>query len=63
MKDATRGLQDRKRGRVGGLEGKLRGDYLRLLPGLCLEDRTNSQANSRLVLGGRFWSIHTFQRN
>ena len=32
------GLQDRK-GR--GVEGKLNRNYLKLIPGLCLEDRTN----------------------
>ena len=32
-----------KRGRLGeeGMEGKLNENYLRLIPGLCLEDRTN----------------------
>ena len=29
------------RGRGEGMEGKLSGDYLRLILGLCLEDRTN----------------------
>ena len=24
-----------------GMEGKLNGNFLRLIPGLCLEDRTN----------------------
>ena len=41
MKGATRGLRDRKQEKVGGLEGKLSGDYLKLIPGLCLEDRMN----------------------
>ena len=35
MKDATRGLQEE------WIEGNLKGNYLRLMPGLCLEDRTN----------------------
>ena len=26
---------------VEGMEGKMNGDHLRLIPGLCLEDRTN----------------------
>ena len=32
---------ERKVGGVGGMEGKLNGNHLRLIPGLCLEDRTN----------------------
>ena len=56
LKGATRGL------RKEWIEGNLKGDYLRLMPGLCLEDRMNSYASSRwrrviwLVLGGRLWS-------
>ena len=34
-------------GNGGGSEGKLSGDYLRLMPGLCLEDRMNYEASSR----------------
>jgi hypothetical protein len=28
-------------GRGEGMEGKLNGNYLRLIPGLCVEDRMN----------------------
>ena len=35
LKGATRGLQEEWMG------GNLKGDYLRLMPGLCLEDRMN----------------------
>ena len=41
------------------MKGNLKGNYLRLIPGLCLEDRMNWLASSRwqwlmwLVLGGR----------
>ena len=43
MKGATRGLRETKRGRgeEEGMEGKLNGNYLRLIPGLYLEDRMN----------------------
>ena len=47
------------------MERNLKGDYPRLIPGLCLEDRTNWYASSRwrqviwLVLGGRLWSTCT----
>jgi hypothetical protein len=34
-------VQNRKEGGVEGMEGKLNGNYLRLIPGLCLENRTN----------------------
>ena len=61
LKGATRGLREE------WMEGNLKGDYLRLIPGLCLEDRTNWYASSRwqrviwLVLGDRLWSTCTFQ--
>ena len=35
------GVRDRKEGRVEKMEGKFTGNHLRLIPGLCLEDRTN----------------------
>ena len=35
MKGATSGLQDE------WMEGNLKGNYMRLMPGLSLEDRTN----------------------
>ena len=35
LKGATRGLQEERK------EGNLKGNYQRLLPGLCLEDRMN----------------------
>ena len=60
LKGATRGLQKE------WMEGNLKGDYLRLRPGLFLEDRMNWYASSRwqrviwLVLGGRLWSTCTF---
>ena len=56
LKGATRGLREEWK------EGNLKGDYLKLMPGLCLEDRMNWYASSRwwrviwLVLGGRLWS-------
>ena len=62
------GVARQEAGTGGGLEGKLSGDYLRFMPGLCLEDRTNWYASSRwwqvmwLVLGGKFWRTHTFQQ-
>ena len=34
-------MQDRKKGGVEGMEGKLNGNHLRLITGLCLEDRMN----------------------
>ena len=46
----------------------MEGNYLRLMPGLSLEDRTNWYASSRWrrviwsVLGGRLWSTRTFQQ-
>ena len=46
----------------------MEGNYLRLMPGLSLEDRTNWYASSRWrrviwsVLGGRLWSTCTFQQ-
>jgi hypothetical protein len=62
LKGATRGLREE------WMEGNLKGDYLRLMPGLCLEDRMNWYPSSRwgraiwLVLGGRLWSACTFQQ-
>ena len=60
LKGATRGLREES------MEGNLKGDYLRLMPGLCLEDRTNWYASSRwrrviwLVLGtGYGVHVHT----
>jgi hypothetical protein len=41
LKGATRGLRERKVEGEEGMEVKLNGNYLRLIPGLCLEDRTN----------------------
>ena len=35
------GLRDRKGEGVEGMEGKLNGNYMKLIPGLCLEDRMN----------------------
>jgi hypothetical protein len=35
LEGATRGLQEK------WMEGNLKGNYLRLIPGLCLEDRTH----------------------
>ena len=32
-------VQDRKKGRLEGMEGKLNGNYLRLIPELCLETK------------------------
>ena len=34
-------LHDSKEGKVEGMNGKLNKNHLRLIPGLCLEDRTN----------------------
>jgi hypothetical protein len=34
-------VQDKKGGGVEGMEGKLNGNHLRLIPELCLEDRMN----------------------
>ena len=42
LKSTTRELQDRKGGGVEGMEEKINGNYLMLIPGLCLEDKTNS---------------------
>jgi hypothetical protein len=33
--------RDREGGSEAGMEGKLNGNHLRLIPGLYLEDRTN----------------------
>ena len=33
-------VRDRKGGGVEGIKGKFNGNYLMLMPGLCLEDRT-----------------------
>jgi hypothetical protein len=33
--------RNRKKGEVEGMEGKLNGNYVRLIPRLCLEDRMN----------------------
>jgi len=41
LKGATKGLREEWK------EGNLKEDYLRLIPGLCLEDRTNWYASSR----------------
>jgi hypothetical protein len=41
LKGATRGLQEE------WMEGNLKGDYLMLMPGLCLEDRMSWCASSR----------------
>jgi hypothetical protein len=41
LKDATRGLREE------WMEGNVKGDYLRLNPGLCPEDRMNWYASSR----------------
>jgi hypothetical protein len=35
------GISRQEAGKDGRLEVRLNGDYLRLIPGLCLEDRTN----------------------
>ena len=62
LKGVTRGFREE------WMEGNLKGDHLRLMPGLCLEDRMNWYASSRwqrvmwLVLGGRLRSTRTFQR-
>ena len=40
LKSATRGLGE-EGGEEEGMEGKLNGNYLRLIPGLGLEDRMN----------------------
>ena len=62
LKGATRGLREE------WMEGNLKRDYLRLMPGLYLVDRTNWKASSRwrrvlwLVLGGKLWSKRTFQQ-
>ena len=34
-------VRDWKVGEVEGMEGKLNGNHPRLIPGLCLENRTN----------------------
>ena len=31
----------KRKGLVEGMEGKLNGNYLKLIPGLCLEERMN----------------------
>jgi hypothetical protein len=41
LKGVTRGLRERKVGGEEGMERKLNGNYLRLIPGLCLEDKTS----------------------
>ena len=41
LKSATRGLREWNVRGEEGTEGKLNNNYLRLIPGLCLEDRTN----------------------
>ena len=41
LKGATRVLQEE------WMEGNLKGDYLTLMPGLCLKDRMNWYASSR----------------
>ena len=49
-------------------DGWMEGNYLRLMPGLSIEDRTNWYASSRWrrviwsVLAGRLWSTRTFQQ-
>ena len=52
---ATRGLREE------WMEVNLKGDYLRLMPGLCLDDRMNWQV-IWLVLGGKLKSTRTFQQ-
>ena len=53
---------------VEGMEEKLNVNHLRTIPGPYLKDRMNWEASSRcrpvmwLVLGGRLWSIRTFQQ-
>ena len=60
FKGATRGLQEE------WMEGN--GDYLSLMPELCLKDRMNWYTSSRwwwviwLVLGGRLWSTTGIKR-
>ena len=58
VNSATRGSQEE------WMEGNLKGDYLRSMPKLCLEDRMNWYASSIwqrviwLVLGDRLWSTN-----
>ena len=44
LKGATKGLREE------WMEGNLKGDYLRLIPGLCLEDRMNWYTSSRCYI-------------
>ena len=62
-------VQDRKRGGVQDMEGKLNGNYLKVIPRLCLKRGQNELiGNFQMVSGdvisirGRLWSISTFQQ-